>query len=149
MQARVHEELDSIFGDTDRPCTFQDTLEMKYLERTILETLRLFPPVPAIARQLNEDVRIGKSNKLDLISNYKHPYYKLYREPSAKNHSCVTVTGNYFLPKNMTIVIVQYMIHRSEKYYPNPLVFNPDNFLPEMMQKRHYYSFIPFSAGPR
>lgn len=59
-QARVYEELDDIFKGTDRECTFQDTLEMKYLERVIMETLRLFPPVPAIARHLNEDVRLGK-----------------------------------------------------------------------------------------
>ncbi|XP_014486916.1 PREDICTED: uncharacterized protein LOC106750830 [Dinoponera quadriceps] len=117
IQARVHEELDSIFGDSDRQCTFQDTIEMKYLERVILETLRLFPPVPMIARKLNEDVKI--------------------------------VTGNYVLPKHVTVVVLQYMIHRMEEYYPNPLVFNPDNFLPEKMQQRHYYAFIPFSAGPR
>lgn len=60
MQARVHEELDTIFGDSDRQCTFQDTLEMKYLERVILETLRLFPPVPFIGRHLNEDVKLGE-----------------------------------------------------------------------------------------
>lgn len=60
VQARVHEELDAIFGDSDRQCIFQDTLEMKYLERVILETLRLLPPVPAIARKLNENVKIGK-----------------------------------------------------------------------------------------
>lgn len=59
-QARVQEELDTIFGNSDRQCTFQDTLEMKYLERVILESLRLFPPVPLIARRLNEDVKIGK-----------------------------------------------------------------------------------------
>ncbi|XP_011695957.1 PREDICTED: cytochrome P450 4g1-like, partial [Wasmannia auropunctata] len=37
IQARVHEELDGIFGDSDRQCTYQDTLEMKYLERVIME----------------------------------------------------------------------------------------------------------------
>lgn len=60
-QARVHEELDTIFGNSDRQCTFQDTLEMKYLERVILESLRLFPLVLTIAwGLLNEDVKIGK-----------------------------------------------------------------------------------------
>ncbi|XP_071631394.1 cytochrome P450 4g15-like [Temnothorax longispinosus] len=117
VQARVHEELDTIFGDSNRQCTFQDTLKMKYLERVIMETLRLFPPVPLIARHLNEDVKI--------------------------------VTGDYILPKSTTVLIVQFITHRLEKYYPNPTVFNPDNFLPEIMQQRHYYAYIPFSAGPR
>ncbi|KAG5315760.1 C4G15 protein, partial [Acromyrmex insinuator] len=117
IQARVHEELDTIFGDSNRQCTFQDTIEMKYLEKVIMETLRLFPPVPIIARHLNQDVKI--------------------------------VTGDYILPKSTTVVILQYQIHRLEKYYSNPTVFNPDNFLPENIQKRHYYAYIPFSAGPR
>jgi len=63
----VHEELDTIFGDSDRQCTFQDTLEMKYLERVILESLRLFPPVPIIGRKLNEDVQISKHVSLNAI----------------------------------------------------------------------------------
>ncbi|XP_077280989.1 cytochrome P450 4g15-like isoform X2 [Temnothorax americanus] len=115
VQARVHEELDTIFGDSDRQCTFQDTLKMKYLERVIMETLRLFPPVPWIARHLNKDVKIG----------------------------------DYILPKSTTVLIVQFITHRLEKYYPNPTVFNPDNFLPERTQPRHSYAYIPFSAGPR
>ncbi|XP_071631439.1 cytochrome P450 4g15-like isoform X2 [Temnothorax longispinosus] len=115
VQARVHEELDTIFGDSNRQCTFQDTLKMKYLERVIMETLRLFPPVPLIARHLNEDVKIG----------------------------------DYILPKSTTVLIVQFITHRLEKYYPNPTVFNPDNFLPERTQQRHSYAYIPFSAGPR
>lgn len=54
IQARVYEEIRGIFGDSDRPITFADTLELKYLERVILESLRLFPPVPMIARKLHE-----------------------------------------------------------------------------------------------
>ncbi|XP_026682217.1 cytochrome P450 4C1-like [Diaphorina citri] len=40
-------------------------------------------------------------------------------------------------------------LHRCADQYPNPEVFQPDNFLPENVQKRHNYSYIPFSAGPR
>jgi len=34
---------------------------MKFLERCLLETLRLYPPVPAIARKLQEDVKLGNT----------------------------------------------------------------------------------------
>ncbi|XP_057340862.1 cytochrome P450 4g15-like [Microplitis mediator] len=117
IQERVYEELNGIFKGSDRPCTFQDTLEMKYLERVIMESLRMFPPVPAIARQLNEDVKIA--------------------------------TGGYVLPRGSTVIITPYQIHRLEEYYPNPEVFDPDRFLPEYTQNRHYYAYVPFSAGPR
>jgi len=67
IQEKVIQELDEIFGDSDRPVTFQDTLEMKYLERCLMETLRLFPPVPIIARKINTDLKLGTSNSGCLI----------------------------------------------------------------------------------
>ncbi|XP_075972259.1 cytochrome P450 4g15-like isoform X2 [Anticarsia gemmatalis] len=117
IQDKVYEELYQIFGDSDRPATFYDTLEMKYLERVILETLRMYPPVPIIARELKHDAKI--------------------------------VTNGYVLPAGATVVICPYGIHRHPKHYKDPDTFNPDNFLPENMANRHYYSYIPFSAGPR
>lgn len=40
-------------------------------------------------------------------------------------------------------------MHRSEKHFKNPEVFDPNNFLPEKVAERHMYSFLPFSGGPR
>lgn len=118
IQEKVVEELYEIFGDSDRPATFQDTLEMKYLERCLMETLRLFPPVPIIARELKENLKL--------------------------------TSGKYTVPAGATVVITTILLHRDKKIYgPNPDKFDPDNFLPERSANRHYYAFIPFSAGPR
>ncbi|XP_045459564.1 cytochrome P450 4g15 [Melitaea cinxia] len=117
IQDKVVEELDQIFGDSDRPATFQDTLEMKYLERCLMETLRLFPPVPIIARHLKQDVTMPSNGKK--------------------------------IPAGTTVVIATYKLHRRADVYPNPDTFDPDNFLPERSANRHYYAFVPFSAGPR
>uniref|UniRef100_A0A1Q3FRN6 Putative cytochrome p450 n=2 Tax=Culex tarsalis TaxID=7177 RepID=A0A1Q3FRN6_CULTA len=117
VQDKVYKEIKQIFGDSKRKATFNDTMEMKYLERVIFETLRMYPPVPAIARKLTQEVRLA--------------------------------SHDYVVPSGTTVVIGTYKLHRREDIYPNPDVFNPDNFLPERTSNRHYYSYIPFSAGPR
>lgn len=58
-QAKLHEELDALFGDSDRPVTMADLREMKYTENCIKEALRLFPSVPFLARELKEEAVIG------------------------------------------------------------------------------------------
>ena len=41
------------------------------------------------------------------------------------------------------------MVHRNPNVYENPLVWNPENFSAENMEKRNNYSFLGFSGGPR
>lgn len=61
IQDRVVEEIDSIFGgDKTTVASMNDLMEMKYLECCIKEALRLYPSVPLIARQINEDVQLGE-----------------------------------------------------------------------------------------
>lgn len=60
IQDKVVQELNDIFQKSDRPVTFADTIEMKLLERVIMETLRLYPPVPIIARRINEECKLGE-----------------------------------------------------------------------------------------
>lgn len=57
-QKKVHEELDNVFGDSDRSVEFEDLAKLKYLEAAIKETLRLVPPVPMYARRIVEDIDI-------------------------------------------------------------------------------------------
>lgn len=59
-QAKAYEELNDIFGDSDRDPTMEDLKAMKYLENCIKDALRLFPSVPVIARRLTEDESFGK-----------------------------------------------------------------------------------------
>ena len=62
FQEKVSDELNSIFGNSDRLITMADTLQLKYLESCIKEALRLFPSVAMYGRTLSEDVTIRKTN---------------------------------------------------------------------------------------
>ncbi|XP_065082874.1 probable cytochrome P450 313a4 [Ochlerotatus camptorhynchus] len=62
----------------------------------------------------------------------------------------VKLNDQHIIPANCNIIIGIYQIHRDPKIWgQNADKFDPDNFLPDNVTKRHPYSFIPFSGGPR
>lgn len=105
-------------GDEEN-LTFEALSNLKYLERCIMETLRLFPPVYIYMRQLSSPL------------------------PIKINENLVQV------PPGTSVVVIPSAIHMNPDYYPDPKTFNPDRFLPEEVTKRPLGSFIPFSGGPR
>lgn len=57
--------------------------------------------------------------------------------------------GKYTLPAGCGVHICPFATHRLPGVYPEPEKFDPERFLPDRVERRHPYAFIPFSAGPR
>ncbi|XP_019867195.2 probable cytochrome P450 313a2 isoform X2 [Aethina tumida] len=57
--------------------------------------------------------------------------------------------GSRVILKGMDFAVSIFNVHRSKKYWKDPLKFDPNRFTPEQVKQRHPYTYIPFSAGPR
>ncbi|XP_042148628.1 cytochrome P450 4V2 [Ixodes scapularis] len=80
-QAKVHRELDAIFGtDTNRCVTADDLKRMKYLECCLKETIRLYPPVPIVGRVLEHDQVIDNQTVPKGVQFFIN-VFRLHRNP--------------------------------------------------------------------
>jgi cytochrome P450 len=57
--------------------------------------------------------------------------------------------GPYRFPAGTYFFFSQYIIQRSAEYFPDPLRFDPDRFLPENKSGRPRFAYFPFGAGGR
>ena len=57
--------------------------------------------------------------------------------------------GGYFVPKKSLVLVSQYVMHRDERYYENPLTFDPERWTPEAREARPPFAYFPFGGGPR
>ncbi len=57
--------------------------------------------------------------------------------------------GGYAVPKGTSVMICPYVVHRDERFWPNPEAFDPERFKPDAAKARPRFSYFPFSGGPR
>ncbi|XP_072319698.1 cytochrome P450 4V2-like [Eucyclogobius newberryi] len=80
VQRRVHQELDQVFGTSERPINTEDLKKLRYLECVIKEGLRLYPSVPFFARNICQDTTI-RGFKVVKGSTAIIVTYALHRDP--------------------------------------------------------------------
>jgi cytochrome P450 len=72
------------------------------------------------------------------------PVYTIFRTPAEP----VELAG-YEVPESANIMLPQYAVHRSERFWNNPDVFNPERWRPERQSDRPRFAYFPFGGGPR
>ncbi|KAH0815497.1 hypothetical protein GEV33_007292 [Tenebrio molitor] len=87
VQEKALEEQRSIFPDENKmKVTHADLQSMKYLELVIKESMRLYPPVPIIGRQIPTDTKFGdkllpQGDSLIIFSFGIHREEKYFEDP--------------------------------------------------------------------
>ena len=55
----------------------------------------------------------------------------------------------FTIPKRSVVIMSQYIVHRDERFFPEPDRFDPDRWSPEAVAQRPKFSYFPFGGGNR
>lgn len=72
MKDEVYSELYDVLGRGDKIMSIDEILKLVYLDQVIKETMRLFPTIPYILRNLQADVKIREYTSNDKEQNLLH-----------------------------------------------------------------------------
>jgi len=72
------------------------------------------------------------------------PVFTIFRSPT----EAVDI-GGYRVPEGTTLMLPQWGVHRSERYWDDPETFDPERFSSERRADRPRFAFFPFGGGPR
>ncbi len=72
------------------------------------------------------------------------PVFTIFRSPREP----VELSG-FEMPAGATLMIPQWGVHRSERYWDDPTEFDPERFSSERRADRPRFAYFPFGGGPR
>ncbi|XP_076824675.1 leukotriene-B4 omega-hydroxylase 3-like [Clavelina lepadiformis] len=120
FQEKCRNEIHDVIGLKPN-VEWEDLHKLSYLTMFIKESLRLYPPVWLIARELTEDLSISSK------------YNKSGRD----------------IPKGTRMVVHFFSLHRNPHLWENPNDFIPERFSKLNVTKLSSHAYLPFSAGSR
>lgn len=122
IQKKLRNEIKEVLAKNDGKICYEFIAfpnEMPYLHKVVNESMRLYNSVPVLDRKCTNPEGYSM-------------------EPF----------GKYHVPYGMSIQIPTFAIARDEKYFPEPLKFNPERFSGENVEKTPNCSHMPFGEGP-
>ena len=84
------------------------------------------------------------TNVLNEAMRLYPPVYTLFREAAVDAEF-----GGYRLPAGSGLMLPQWVVHRSSRWYDDPEAFDPDRWDSERSSERPRFAFFPFGGGPR
>lgn len=91
---------------------------------------------------------VDKLHYLDMVINEamrKYPPIGILQRKCAK--TTILPVGNLKIEKGVMMIIPVFGLHRDEKHYPKPEVYDPERFCGDTMKNK--YTFLPFGEGNR
>ncbi|PHQ38047.1 cytochrome P450, partial [Halorubrum persicum] len=97
------------------------------------------PPTAADARDMAFTERV-----LNEAMRLYPPVYTLFREPKLD-----VKLGGYRIPEGSALMLSQWVVHRSPRWYDDPEAFDPSRWKPKRRSQRPRFAYFPFGGGPR
>ena len=97
------------------------------------------PPNADDVREMRYTERV-----LDEAMRLYPPVYTMFREPKLD-----VKLGGYRIPEGAALMLPQWVIHRSPRWYADPEAFDPERWTSERRRSRPRFAFFPFGGGPR
>lgn len=99
-QEKVVAELSGIFEDKNETVTLDALTKMTFTEAVIKETLRLFPPIPLVARKCDQDIQV-KTGTIPKGSTIMIGLSKIHRDRNQWGENANDFCPERFLAENM------------------------------------------------
>ncbi|CAH1113648.1 unnamed protein product [Psylliodes chrysocephalus] len=122
VQNKLQAEVDEVMSRCNGIISYEEILNMKYLDQVISEVLRRYPPGYALLRVC--------------VENYKIEAFKRSEK-------------SFVLEKGTIVNLPIVGIHMDPILFPDPEKFDPERFSEENKRKIVPGSFMPFGSGPR
>ncbi|XP_052738453.1 cytochrome P450 4C1-like [Bicyclus anynana] len=103
IQQKVYEELKEVFGDSNRPLVKEDLPKLKYLERVVKESFRLFPPVPFILRKVEKEITLPSGVTIPSGSGIFVSIFGAHRDPKYWGPDAEHFDPDRFLPERFNL----------------------------------------------